>query len=114
MIVQTALAAVFISGGLFFLFVSSIGVIRLPDFYTRCHSIGKSETLGSMLMLLGLAVFNGFEINSLKLLVILLFIFLTNPTATHIVARTAYHCGLQPWTLRQQRNDKNTKRITNN
>ena len=113
MIVQIALAAVFISGGLFFLFVSSLGVIRLPDFYTRCHSISKSETLGSMLVLLGLAVFNGFEINSLKLLVILLFIFIANPTATHIVARTAYRCGLQPWTIRQQRNDKNKNQIAN-
>jgi multicomponent Na+:H+ antiporter subunit G len=110
MIVQIALAIVLISGGLFFIFVSGLGVIRLPDFYTRCHSIGKSETLGSMLILMGLAVFNGLDINSFKLLVILLFIFIVNPTATHILARTAHRCGLQPWTLRQQRSDNNTKR----
>jgi len=101
MIVQIALAIVLISGGLFFIFVSGLGVI---------HSIGKSETLGSMLILMGLAVFNGLDINSFKLLVILLFIFLVNPTATHILARTAHRCGLQPWTLRQQRSDNNTKR----
>ena len=95
--VQLIITCLLLAGGLFFLVVSSVGVVRLPDFYSRCHAVGKSETLGSMLVLFGLAVFNGFEINTWKILIILLFIALANPTATHIIARAAYRTGLQPW-----------------
>lgn len=102
MTVQVALAAMFLVGGLFFLAVSSIGIIRLPDFYSRNHAVGKSETLGSMLMLCGLAIYHGFEINSAKLVVILLFIVLANPTATHVIARAAYRSGLQPWVSKKK------------
>jgi multicomponent Na+:H+ antiporter subunit G len=72
--------------------------------------VGKSETLGSILVLLGLAIFNGFEINSVKLLAILLFIALANPTATHIISRAAYRCGLPPWLLKHPQNGKNSSR----
>jgi multicomponent Na+:H+ antiporter subunit G len=97
--IQIVLAGLFILGGLFFLCISSAGIVRLPDFYTRNHAVGKSETLGSMLVLCGLAIYNGLDTNSVKLIIILLFIALANPTATHIVARAAYHSGLQPWVL---------------
>lgn len=106
MIVSSSLALIFIVGGLFFLFVSSLGMMRMPDFYTRCHAVSKSETLGSMLMLFGLAIFNGFNILSMKLLVILLFVFLANPLATHVMAQAAYRCGLQPWSLKQPQEGK--------
>ena len=101
MIVQVVLAGLFILGGLFFLFVSSTGVVRLPDFYSRNHAVGKSETLGSILVLCGLAIYNGLDINSIKLVVILVFIGIANPTATHIVAKAAYLCKLEPWVLKQ-------------
>ncbi len=101
--VQTVVAAIFVIGGLFFLSVSSAGIIRLPDFYSRNHAVGKSETLGAMLVLLGLAIYNGLEISSIKLVVILLFIAVANPTATHIVARAAFHSGLQFWSLTARR-----------
>jgi multicomponent Na+:H+ antiporter subunit G len=103
MTVQTIAAFVFIVSGLFFLLVSSIGILRLPDFYTRCHAIGKSETLGSMLLLMGLAIYNGLDINSFKLTVILLFIAFANPTATHIVIGVALKAGVQPWTLKNRK-----------
>jgi multicomponent Na+:H+ antiporter subunit G len=103
MIIQTIVAFVFVVGGLFFLLVSSIGILRLPDFYTRCHAIGKSETLGSMLLLMGLAIYNGLDINSFKLIVILLFIAFANPTATHIIIGVALKAGVQPWTLKNRK-----------
>jgi multicomponent Na+:H+ antiporter subunit G len=106
MMIQTILAFVFIIGGIFFIFVSSMGLLRLPDFYTRCHAIGKSETLGSMLFLGGLAIYNGWDIESFKLIVILLFIGIANPTATHIVAHVAYLSGLQPWVLKKRRDSQ--------
>ena len=102
MIVQIIFAAIFILGGLFFLTVSSTGIIRLPDFYCRNHAVGKSETLGSMLVLCGLAIYNGLDTNSLKLIVILLFIVIANPTATNIVAQAAFRSGLQPWVLEKK------------
>lgn len=88
---------IFIIGGLFFITISGIGLIRFPDFYSRTHAIGKSETLGAMLLLFGLAMYNGIQLSSLKLIVILLFIAIANPTATHIIARAAYFCNLEPW-----------------
>ena len=96
------LAAILLVGGIFFLTVSSLGIIRLPDFYSRSHAVGKAETLGSILVLGGLAVYNGFEVNSFKLLIMLVFIALTNPTATYAISREAIRSGLQPWVRMQQ------------
>lgn len=98
---MTVLAIILILIGIFFLTVSSLGIVRLPDFYSRTHAVGKSETLGAMLMLSGLAVYNGFEINSLKLVMMLVFIALANPTATHAIAREAIRSGLAPWVRRK-------------
>lgn len=108
MIVQAILACLFILAGLFFLTVSVTGLLRLPDFYSRNHAVGKSETLGAMLILCGLAVYNGFEINTLKLLVILVFIALANPTATHIIARAAYRNGIEIWVKTGRRQEGNS------
>ena len=101
MIIQFVLSGLFILAGLFFLAISSVGVVRLPDFYSRTHAVGKSETLGAMLMLGGLAIYNGWEINTMKLIIILVFIFLANPTATHIIAQAAFRSKLEPWILQQ-------------
>ena len=99
--VATIIAMVLIVAGVFFLTVSSLGLLRLPDFYARTHAVGKSETLGSILVLSGLAVYNGWELNTVKLVFILLFVLIANPTATHAIARAALRTGLQPWTLQQ-------------
>jgi multicomponent Na+:H+ antiporter subunit G len=88
---------VLILAGSFFILVGSIGVIRLPDFFTRSHAIGKSDTLGIMLIIAGLMVFEGFTLNSLKLLLIFVFVALVNPVAIHALAREAFNKGLKPW-----------------
>jgi multicomponent Na+:H+ antiporter subunit G len=110
MMIQDIFAALFIIVGLFFLCISGIGLIRLPDFYSRNHAVGKSETLGSILLLIGLAVYNGLEITSGKMVIILLFIALANPTATHIVARAAFRSGLQPWVLDPSRTKSDARK----
>jgi multicomponent Na+:H+ antiporter subunit G len=91
------LALVVLAAGSFFLLVGSIGLIRFPDFYTRCHATGKSDTLGVMLVIFGLVLIEGLTLNSAKLLIILAFVGLTNPTATHALARAAFRFGLKPW-----------------
>lgn len=84
-------------GGLFFIVVTAVGVIRLPDFYTRLHATGKSETLGVLLSFLGLAFYHGVSLASFKMLLIILFILFANPIGTHMLSRAAYRAGLKPW-----------------
>ena len=94
---MTWLAAGLISIGGVFLVVSCIGLLRLPDFYSRAHAVGRAETLGCVLVLTGLAVHNGADLVSAKILLILIIIFITNPTATHALMRSAYRSGVEIW-----------------
>ena len=91
-------AVVLMVCGVFFLTVSALGLLRLPDFYARTHAVGKSETLGSILVLAGLMVYNGWELSTFKILFVLIFVLIANPTATHCISRAALHSGLAPWT----------------
>lgn len=79
--------SIFLFGGVFFFAVGSIGLLRLPDFFTRAHSAAKCDTLGAVLCLVALMIYSGFNYTSLKLLLVVLFIWITNPTATHLIAR---------------------------
>jgi multicomponent Na+:H+ antiporter subunit G len=91
------LATALVLGGLFFVLVSSLGLLRFPDFYTRSHALGKSDTLGSILILGGLAIYEGFTLSSFKLLLILFFIAVGNPTATHCLTRAAIRSHYEMW-----------------
>jgi len=75
--------------GSFFCLVGSIGLIRLPDFYSRVHAAGVVDSLGAILILLGLMTQTQDIIVIIKLVFILLFLMLTGPTAVHALARTA-------------------------
>ncbi|WP_270374654.1 monovalent cation/H(+) antiporter subunit G [Marinicauda sp. Alg238-R41] len=82
--------------GMVFVLAGSIGVLRLPDFYTRMHAAGVTDTLGAELIMIGLILQAGWSALSLKLALIGVFIFLTSPTASHAVANAAYRAGLKP------------------
>ena len=90
------LTIVFVVAGIFFLLVGSVGIIRLPDFYSRTHATSKSDTLGMILIIVGLIIFEGLTINSGKLVLVLVFILLANPIGAHALARAAYNAGLKP------------------
>ncbi len=109
MLALTIVAVVLMLGGIFFLAVSALGLLRLPDFYARTHAVGKSETLGTILMLSGLAIYNGWDLSTVKIVFIVFFVLLANPTATHAIARAALRTGLPPWTLREKQNDEGKK-----
>lgn len=94
--IQSTLTIIFVVVGIFFLFIGSLGIVRLPDFYTRTHATSKSDTLGLMLIITGLIIFEGLHINSLKLLLILVFILLANPIGAHALAKAAFDAGLKP------------------
>ena len=94
--ISNILTIFFVVAGIFFLLIGSIGTIRLPDFYSRTHATSKSDTLGMLLIITGLIIFEGFNINSGKLFLILLFILLANPIGAHALARAAMNSGLLP------------------
>ncbi|MEP6342493.1 MAG: monovalent cation/H(+) antiporter subunit G [Maricaulaceae bacterium] len=91
-----AISMVLIAIGVFFVFAGALGVLRLPDFFTRMHAAGMTDTLGVELILLGLILQSGFTLLSLKFLLVAFFLLLTSPTATHAIADAAYHAGLKP------------------
>jgi len=95
-LIRTICSSVSILAGLFFVLAGTLGVLRLPDFYTRLHAAGITDTLGAELVLLGLIIQSGFTQMSLKLLMVAFFLLLTSPTATHAIAYAAYKAGLNP------------------
>ncbi len=99
--VQEFTAAIFLAGGSFFFMASAIGMLRLPDFYCRLHASGNSETLGIMLSFLGLMIYEGMTIVSVKLFLISFLIVLGNPIGTHILSKAAYKSGHAVWTVEE-------------
>jgi multicomponent Na+:H+ antiporter subunit G len=90
---------VFILSGTFLTLAAAFGVIRLPDIYTRNHAASKATTLGAMLILLGaMFYFLFFEdhFNS-RLVLAILFIFMTAPVSGHLIGRAAYNSGVKLW-----------------
>lgn len=84
------LMTVLLLGGLFFFFVGTLGILRFPDLYTRAHSAAKCDTLGAVLCLLALIIYSGLNYSSLKLLLVLIFLWATNPTATHLIVKAIF------------------------
>ena len=90
------LSIICIATGLLFVLGGTLGVLRLPDFFTRLHAAGITDTLGAELILLGLIIQEGFTLLSLKFLFVSIILLLTSPAATHAVANAAYQAGLKP------------------
>ena len=78
-----------------FCIIGGIGLIRMPDFFTRLHAASVIETLGAGFLILGMLLQSGISLISIKLLFIALLIFFTSPTATHALARAAMIKGVQ-------------------
>jgi len=99
MLVKDVICILFMLGGFFLFTTATLGLLRLPDFFTRLHATGKGDTLAALWSLAGLAVYQGFTLTSAKILFIAVFLFLPQPTATHAISRAAFSCKVQPWTL---------------
>ena len=84
-----------VAGGIFCV-VGALGLVRMPDFYTRTHATSVIETLGAGLTLLGLLLQAGLSLVAVKLLILAVLIFFASPTATHALARAAMARGLKP------------------
>ena len=92
------ISIVLLSAGCFLLVSGSVGLLRFPDFYSRMHASGVTDTLAATLIILGLMLISGWNLPVLKLAMILLFILFTSPTSSHALAKAAQHGGLQPFT----------------
>lgn len=91
------ISGIFLVMGCIVCFASIIGMMRLPDYYSRCHASGNSETLGLLLPCIGLVIYSGVSLMSLKLLILCALIFLNNPIGTHTLGRAAFLSGYPMW-----------------
>ena len=82
--------------GLFFLFAAAVGVLRLPDVFTRSHAVSLTDSLGALFLLGGLALYQGFSTNLVKILIVLVLLYLLNPVIAHATVRAALRAGLKP------------------
>ena len=86
--------AILVGGG--FIVIGAVGVIRMPDFFTRQHAAGLTDTLGAGLLLFGLMVQGGLTLVTAKLVLIVIFLGLTSPTSSHALAQAALSTGVKP------------------
>ena len=82
-------------GGLFMI-VGAIGLVRMPDVFTRMHAASVSDTVGAGFIFIGLIILSGFSLVTVKLVFLILAFGLMGPVATHAVARAALYAGVKP------------------
>ena len=92
-----------LTGGLVFFTGGAIGRLRFPDFYSRLHPAGKLDTAGQLLALLAVALYVIDDLSlqqmltALKIILIVIFVYITSPTATHAIVDAGVRAGLKPW-----------------
>lgn len=94
---QNIVGILIIAAGLIFILIGSIGLVRLPDFYSRTHAASKVDTVGISVVIFGVAVIHGFNLDSAKILLAAIFLMFANPVAAHALGRAAHYKGLKPW-----------------
>ncbi len=87
---------VFLMAGSFFLLVAGIGILRLPDIFTRLHAAGIGDTMGAGLILTGLMFQGGLSAVTVRLVAVLFFLWYTSPIATHALSKAALHGKVEP------------------
>ena len=97
------LAAILLIGGLIFFAGGAIGILRFPDFYSRLHPAGKLDTAVQFMMMAAVALFVLQDLSwhsfltAAKIILIVIFVFITSPTATHAIVDAGVRAGLKPW-----------------
>ena len=95
--------------GLLFFTAGSIGIIRFPDFYSRLHPAGKLDTAGQFLAMTAIALYLLQDLNlqnfltAVKIVLIVIFVYITSPTATHAIVDAGVRAGLAPWTREESK-----------
>ena len=96
MIILQIISWIFLLAGSFFAIVGGIGIVRMPEFYSRLHGGGITDTLGAALILIGLCFQIGTPFVFAKLLMILFFLMVTSPSSCHALASSAWSQGIKP------------------
>ncbi len=102
------IVTIFLICGLFFFTGGAVGIIRFPDFYSRLHPAGKLDSMGLLMSMGSLALYTLHDLSvssiltSLKIVLIVVFVFITSPTATHAIVDAGVRAGLDPWTKEDQ------------
>jgi len=99
------LSWIFIGTGGFFILTGAIGVLRLPDVYTRMHATSVIDTAGALLLVVGLGLQSPSLLIVFKLIVVLALLFFTGPVASHAIAQAALEAGVEP-KLDEDRTDR--------
>jgi multicomponent Na+:H+ antiporter subunit G len=97
-VVLDVLSVALLGIGVAFLSGGTIGLVRLPDVYTRAHAASKCDSAGAGSVLLALALQGGLAFGDLKLVLLMLLVLVTGPTTAHALARAGHRTGLTPWT----------------
>ncbi|VVS93344.1 monovalent cation/H(+) antiporter subunit G [Desulfoluna spongiiphila] len=106
---MTYVSLFIIALGIFFFFAGAVGVIRFPDFYSRLHPAGMIDSMGLLLSMSGLALYvlshHGLSgtnvLTAIKIILIVIFVYITSPTATHAIVDAGIRAGLAPWTKKK-------------
>ena len=95
-VIVEILSWVLILGGSFLTIVGAFGMLRFPNFWARLHASSVTDSGGVILLLAGMAIQAGWSLIAVKLIFILIFLFVTGPTASHAIANSALVSGLKP------------------
>ncbi len=91
-----------IISGLFFMIVGTVGVLRMPDVFTRLHAAGMTDTMGAGLLILGMCLQAGLGLVLVRLVIVYAFLMFTSPISTHALARAALAGGVEPYTVPEE------------
>jgi multicomponent Na+:H+ antiporter subunit G len=95
--IPSILTVAFLVGGTAFMVIATVGLIRLPDLYTRMHAVTKAGTLGILLVMVSVAVHFGDLSVSMRSVAVILFILLTAPVSAHLLGRAGYLGESELW-----------------
>ena len=88
--IREGIAIILLASGVFFFAIGVLGLYRFPDALTRIHAAAKCDTLGGLLVITALIILLGWSAETVRLLMIIVFFWVTNPTGSHAIARAAY------------------------
>jgi len=95
--IRDAVVVLLFCFGIFFFLVGTVGLVRLPDFFCRTHATSKCDSVGAVSLLLALAIHNGLDPSTLKILALIALVLLNSPTIGHALARAAHRTKLFAW-----------------
>lgn len=95
-LIRNIISIILLGIGSFFFIIGFIGLNRFKDTFTRLHATTKCDTLGSGSIILAIILYQGLDFTSLKLVLILVFVFISNPTTAHVISKGAHKHGIKP------------------